>query len=530
MRGAANAALEDIATLTGLLAFHAHSRGERIAIEDGRQCLSFAQFHARTEVLAASLVALGLRRSDRVAFLGRNSAAYFELLFAAARMGGVVVPIGVRLTPSEIARIIADAGPAVMFVDAELRDLVTGCQMNVKELASEGDPFARWRNGDALVHDEPEPSAAVLQIYTSGTTGDPKGVMLSHANLLQQRVSDMRGGVPWGRWLDDDVSLVSMPISHVSGSGWGLYGFFHGARTVIVRDFDADRILDLIADARITKIFVVPAALQQMVEAQARAPRTLGLRHILYGGAPISRPLLDQVRVHFARADLVQLYGMTESSGSAVALFPDDHNADDERLLLAAGRALPGVRIAVADVDTGRILGAGSGEVLIQGPGVMLGYWGKPESTLEAIDKAGWLHTGDVGELAADGLLTIRDRLKDLIITGGENVYPGEVEGVLCLHPGVAEVAVVGLPDPVWGEAVTAFVVRRVGAALDAEDLRAWSRDRIAAFKSPRRVHFVSALPRNASGKILRKALRQNEHAEAASMPAYREDGSGGIG
>jgi fatty-acyl-CoA synthase len=331
--------------------------------------------------------------------------------------------------------------------------------------------------------------------------------MLSHANFFTalDGANDQRPD--WNIWTGDDVSLVAMPIFHIGGSGWGLLGFYHGAKGVVAREFDPTRVLDFIERSGITKLFMVPAAMQFVVrQPRAREVDFSRLKYMFYGASPIPAALLKECIDVFG-CGFVQVYGMTETTGSIVALPPEDHVAGSERMR-SAGKALPGVELAILDAN-GKPLQPGEvGEIATRSGFNMAGYWNLPEATARTIGRDGWLRTGDAGYLDRDGYLYIHDRIKDMIISGGENIYPAEVESAICDHPDIAEVAVIGVPDDQWGEAVKAIVVLKQGREATAADIINFVKQRIAGYKTPKSVEFVSALPRNASGKILRRHLR----------------------
>jgi long-chain acyl-CoA synthetase len=301
-----------------------------------------------------------------------------------------------------------------------------------------------------------------------------------------------------------------MPIFHIGGTGWGVTGLYNGAKGVIVREFDPGRVLDFIEQDRISKMFMVPAAMQIVVrQPRAREVDFSCLKYLLYGASPIPLDLLKECMEVFG-CGFVQMYGMTETTGTIVALPPEDHDPQGNARMRSAGKPLPGVEIAILD-ETGRRLGPDQvGEIATRSAANMSGYWNLPDATAKAIDSEGWLRTGDAGYLDQDGYVYIHDRVKDMIISGGENVYPAEVENAIFGHPAVADVAVIGVPDERWGEAVKAVVVKKPGAYASPEEIIAWARERIAAFKAPKSVDFMDALPRNPSGKILRRVLRES--------------------
>jgi acyl-CoA synthetase (AMP-forming)/AMP-acid ligase II len=456
---------------------------------------TFGELDASTSELAAGLVAgLGVRPGDRVAILDRNSDEYLELLLALDKAGAVGVPVNWRLTAPEVAAIVGDADPVALVVGDELR--ASADQVSCRVLGFGDLP----RGGDDPRRDREE--AVTWQLYTSGTTGLPKGAMLTNQNLL-----GLMGSLAFEapELAEGSRSLVAMPLYHIGGCGWGLAVLATGATAVVVREVVPTELLQVLAEQRVSTAFLVPAVLLFLTQVPGvEATDLSALRNVLYGASPISRDLLlRSVEVFGCR--FTQLYGLTETTGAITALRHEDHVGDR---LLSCGRAMFGNEVRVAD-PFGETSPAGEiGEVVYRGSGLMRGYWRRPDDTA-AVVRDGWFHTGDAGTMDADGFLYIRDRVKDVIVTGGENVYPAELEGVLAGHPAVADVAVIGVPDERWGEAVKAIVVRRSGAELTEPELIDWSRERLAGFKRPRSVDFTDAIPRNPSGKILKRELRE---------------------
>jgi acyl-CoA synthetase (AMP-forming)/AMP-acid ligase II len=506
------------ANLADMVRARAKTRGNAIAYEfEGRQT-SFAEFDVLTNGVANALIAEGVRPRERIAYLGKNSDFYFELLLGAMKANVVMAPVNWRLAGPEIAFIVEDCRASVLFVGPEFIGLVEKLRAQLPSvrrfIATEaGVPgwlnYAAWRDAQsgesANVPIGREDIA--IQLYTSGTTGKPKGAMLSHANFLNL-VEAGKGEKPdWNKWTEDDVSLVAMPIFHIGGSGWGVLGLYHGAKGVIAREFDPTKVLDFFEQSGITKLFMVPAAMQFVVrQPRARQVDFSRLKYMLYGASPIPAALLKECIEVFG-CGFVQMYGMTETTGTIVALPPEDHIEGLERMR-SAGKALPGVELAILDANGNRLPPGEVGEIATRSGSNMVGYWNLPEATAKTLDGDGWLRTGDAGYMDKDGYLYIHDRIKDMIISGGENIYPAEVESAICDHPDVAEVAVVGVPDEKWGEAVKAIVVMKPGKTAAVSDIINFTRERIAGFKTPKSVDFIEALPRNASGKILRRHLR----------------------
>ena len=512
---------DQMPTLGDVARYHARTRPESTALTfEGRES-TFADFDRNTNRVANALIAEGLKPGQRIAYVGKNSDAYFELLFGAAKAGVVMTPIGWRLAPPEVAYIVGDSQAPIVFVGPEvigLTEQVAG-ELSYRpkviameaEGAGENGLYEAWR--DAAPDSDPgvaiKASDVAVQLYTSGTTGRPKGAMLTHANILSGRRAAAEAQMPWNQWGPGDVSLVAMPVSHIGGTGWGIVGLYNGAKGVVAREFDPFKVLDFIEGDGISKMFMVPAALQIVVrQPRAREVDYSRMKYILYGASPIPLDLLRECMEVFG-CGFCQQYGMTETCGTIVYLPPEDHDPAGNPRMRSAGLPMPGVELKIID-EKGEPVPVGSvGEVATRSVANMAGYWNLDEATRATIGEDGWLRTGDAGYLDEDGYLFIHDRVKDMIISGAENIYPAEVESAVYGHPAVAEVAVIGIPDEKWGEAVKAVVALKPGATADAEDIIAFARTRIAAFKAPKTVDFIDALPRNASGKILRRELRE---------------------
>ncbi|MCX4149651.1 fatty acid--CoA ligase [Paraburkholderia madseniana] len=508
-------------TLAEIALRHALSRPESVAFSFQGRDTTFALFDRRTNQVANALVATGVAPGHRVAYLGKNSDRYFEIFFGAAKAGAVMTPIGWRLAPAEAAAILEDCGARVVFVGPDATgqaNAALACLANRPSVIAIDDAsiqsatsFDMWR--EVAPMDAPQveirPDDVALQVYTSGTTGRPKGVMLTHENLLAKHRELTRAQMDWYRWTPDDVSLVAMPVAHVGGSLWGIAGLLHGAKGVIAHEFDPLTVLDFIERDRISKMFMVPSALQIVVRQPRSREVNFGrLKYILYGASPIPLDLLRECMDVFG-CGFCQQYGMTETAGAIAYLPPEDHDPNGNPRMRAAGLPMPGVEIKIVDSLGNALPPHTVGEIVTRSCGNMAGYWRMPEATSATVDPDGWLRTGDAGYLDESGYLYIHDRVKDMIISGAENIYPAEVENAIYGHPGVAEVAVIGVPDEKWGEAVKAVIVLKPGAVANVEDILKFARTRIAGFKVPKSIDFVEALPRNASGKILRRQLQE---------------------
>jgi fatty-acyl-CoA synthase len=499
-------------TIGRWLADRARLTPERVAIRFLGGELTYAELDSRATRLAASLRARGLGRGDRLATLTHTSPDHVATLFACARLGVALQPISWRLAPAEVAYQLADAEPSLLLVSAEHEELAHAAASDTVSLAASsaasrsragvevariGDPTLE---ADGEVEDVARDDDPLLLVYTSGTTGKPKGALLTHANcfwtnLSFDRTTSLR---------DDDVVLQVLPQFHVGG--WNvqpLLAWWKGATVVLEPSFDAARALELIAEHGVTTMMGVPATYLFLSEQEGFATADLSsLRLAVVGGAPMPESLLETW--HARGIEVVQGYGLTEAAPNVLCLPPEDA----KRKLGFAGKPYPHVEVALRDADTGAFLdGAATGELVVRGPNVFAGYWRNDEATAAALTD-GWLSTGDVAERDEEGFYRIAGRIKDMVISGGENVYPAEIEDVLHAHPDIVEAAVVGVPDERWGEACAAFVVLRDGATASAETLAEHCRARLARFKVPKTFTVVDELPRSSMGKVSKDDLR----------------------
>jgi len=504
-------------TLSRLIREQAATIGDHIAFTFEGRDVTYAELDAAASQVAQALMAEGVTAGDRVAFLDKNSIECFELMFGAAKIGAVLCPVNWRLAPSEVAHIVNDAQARVLVVGLEFvpvidkieADLTAVRRILVLGAHPRHESYSVWRDRHAANDPDVEvsPDDVALQFYTSGTTGMPKGAMLSGASLaaLVPAANDVLG------LCADTVSLVVMPLFHVAGSGWALFGLYNGARNVMLRDVDLPAILDAIPTYGITDSVFVPAVLQFLLAApDVEAIDFSSLRTILYGASPISEDVLVASIKRFG-CKFVQAYGLTETNGAVVLLPAADHDpaGPHAHRLRAAGIAMPGVGLRVVDADGHDVSTGEIGEILIKSPSNMVGYWNMPEATAAALSPDGWFTSGDAGYLDDDGYLYIADRVKDMIISGGENIYPAEIESALMAHPAVADAAIIGIPDERWGETVKAIVVRAAGTEPTEHELIEWCRGRLATYKCPTTVDWADTLPRNPSGKVLKRELRE---------------------
>ncbi len=511
-----------IKTLDDVLRVHERGRPEKVAMRAGDRSWTYAKLYEESCRVAQGLLAEGVAPQERVAFLDRNVPEYFSLLFGSAMVNAVTLAVNWRLAPPEMEYILNHAQARVLLIGEEFLGHLAKMQLDtVKRILvlGEAGEFTRYEDWVAA-HDPIDPKlgcrddGTCYQLYTSGTTGLPKGVELTHRNLMA--AMDV-GASEWS--IDgDSVNMVAMPLFHIAGSGWAVGGFCQGAESILVREINPAQVLGLIESARVTNTLFVPAVLQ-MLCATPGVEKTdfSSLRSIVYGASPISEQVLAKSMSVFG-CGFVQVYGLTETTGAVTAMAEEDHDPGGPKahLLRSAGKPWGDVKIRIVDAETNRDLADGEvGEIWVRSRQNMKGYWRNEEATRESYPEGvdaggvGWFKTGDAGYMK-DGYLYIHDRVKDMILSGGENIYPAEIENVLMGHPQVADAAVIGVPSKKWGESVTAIIVDdpAAGPASD-EEIVAYCRERLAHYKCPTAIDRVQALPRNPSGKILKTELRE---------------------
>ena len=501
--------------------FQVASHPERLCIDDGSRSLTFALAEAEVGRIANGLIALGLGGGRRFGYLSKNSADMWLMYLAASRTGAVPIPLNYRLAPAEWCFILDDGSAEALFVGPGYDDAVAEI---IDQLPKIGSIISFDGTLDGAIHysawladqspSKPDCTVAsgdtFYQMYTSGTTGLPKGVIVTHANYAANLSQTINA-------IDDlpragDRAVVVTPLYHAAAVWISAFCTARGMSILLKTDFDAQDVVDTLDRERASFTFLVPA----MIQACLTSVPDIGerdwsaLKLLMYGASPIAEDVLRRALETFG-CDIYQAYGMTETTAILTLLGAEEHRralAGESHLLLAAGRPLPGTDVVIADPDD-RVLPSGElGQIMARGPQIVPGYWHLDEATADFL-KDGWAHTGDAGEIDSDGLLYIRDRIKDMVVSGGENIYPREVENVLFDHPEVVDAAVIGVPDEKYGEALMAVLVTHDGGEIATEEVIAFCRTKLGGYKVPRRVTFLEELPRNASGKVLKQELRK---------------------
>ncbi len=503
------------------LARRAEMTPDRTALVFGDRTWTYRSWNAEVQQVRHALRDAGVHAGDRVATVTFNEPEFLTLAFACWQSGVILVPLNFRLTGPELAFMLRDAGVHALLCGPDFLGTIDGIRggVPVRRYVSLG-PAPGWTAWDDWIGRMPAagwPHAVrddevALIMYTSGTTGLPKGAMLTHANILWNNINAMHAFAT----ADDERVLVCAPLFHIGGLNVvTLLAVQRGGTVHLMRSFDAKGVLDAIERYRIHSMFGVPAMFLFMSQQPDFSRRDLSsLTLLICGGAPVPEALIET----WGRrgVDFVQGYGLTETSPFCTLL----PRADLKRKVGSAGVAPMFTEVRLVDAENRPVPLGERGEIAVRGPNVMKGYWNRSEATAEAIDAEGWFHTGDIGRQDDEGYFYVLDRKKDMVITGGENVYPAEVESVLYEVPEVAEAGVIGLPDEKWGERVVAVVVRKPGASLSAEDIVAFACGRLARYKVPRQVEFVAALPRNAQGKVLKRVLREQFTNAGAAVGA----------
>jgi long-chain acyl-CoA synthetase len=488
---------------------YVHSLGRALRFYPGRaalacdgQRLTFSELGTRVEGIAGMLTSRGFGVGDRLALLLPNGPDFIELVYACSRLGVIAVPLNTRLSTKEIDEVLEDARPHGMARHSSLA--VPGVQLSWQQVIDE-EPLPISLDAVPKVFYDPE--AILGLIYTSGTTGQPKGVMVTHANVL----ADIHNFNYWMGYTEGGIYLHAAPIFHIADFPSMFAAPAFGASQITIPKFSAQTFCEIVEREHVTHTVLVPTMINLLTQFldvrknDARKYDLSSLQVLAYGGSPMAPELVHRTRELLPKVKLIQVYGLSET-GFLTGLQDQEHTEDK---LMSCGRPCPGVDIQVTKTSGKQADQGQAGELIARGANVMRGYWNNPEETAEAF-RDGFFRTGDIGHQDAAGYFYILDRLKDMIVTGGENVYSGEVEAVIYAHPAVREVAVFGVPDPQWGELVMACVVLKSGSTLTAEDLIAFCRRSLAAYKLPRRVEFSETdLPKSSSGKVLKKTLRE---------------------
>jgi acyl-CoA synthetase (AMP-forming)/AMP-acid ligase II len=507
--------LQELSCVADISRYQARINGPHTAmVFEGRET-SYTELDQRASRIANGLITAQCSPGTRIGYLGKNSDAYFEVLSGAVKANIVIAGVNWRLASPEIDYILNNAEAEILFVGAEFYAIIEQLRLSLTRVRqiiaidgghSEWLDFSQWRD----THSDTDPLLPialdddVVQMYTSGTTGHPKGVQLTNSNYLDLLDQAANGG--WGDWESCESTIIAMPIFHVSGANAGVIGLAQGLKNIIIRDVDPVVILDALEQYRVRYAFFVPAVILFLNSIPGVRDRDFSnLETILYGASPISQDVLTTAQEIF-KCEFCQLYGLTETGGGGTILLHEDHDPARGKLL-SCGKPTQSSRIRILGSNGTDAAPNEVGEILYRSDSLMKGYWKNDAATAKAIVD-GWFYTGDAGYLDEDGFLYIHDRIKDMIVSGGENVYPAEVENALFNHPDIADVAVIGVPDDKWGEAVKAVVVLNSGSTAKEEDIIAFSRDEIAGYKIPKSVDFVKALPRNPTGKLLKRELR----------------------
>ena len=501
-------------TMGDLITEQAAREPDRIGLIFEGETFTYAQMEERSNKAAALFQSLDVHRGDRIAWIAQNLAVFWDALFGAAKIGAVLTPINWRLAPTEISQILDDSGADILVAEQGFLDSLQAVGVKlpayVMVLGTGAGSFEdrlETANGDKQ-QSGVESDDIFVQLYTSGTTGLPKGVMLSHRAYHEFANASSPLGIVNPK-SDDEVALHALPHFHVAGINFGLMAIARTMPILQLRQFDPAAIVTAAQGDKPLNSFFVPAMIMMILEAakQMQVPLTK-FANMSYGAAPMPEPLLDVAMTAMPNASFTQVYGATENCGAVTYLDHENHRPGLKQRV-SAGKPWPRTSLKVCDPETGESLAQGkTGEIWMQSGAVMDGYWRRDDASSEVLVD-GWYKTGDAGFLDENGFLYVCDRIKDMIISGGENIYPAELENIMADHPAVMESAVIGVPDDKWGEIVKVFVVRRAGADLSADNVTDFLADKIAKFKLPRQVEFLDALPRNASGKILKTELRK---------------------
>ena len=494
-----------------ILDFHYEENPDAVSVSFNSVNYSNKIIYNNVNSLIRNLKNSELVPGDRIAILSKNNVAFIELLYAASKYGLVLVPLNFRLAYPEINFILSDSGSKILFYEPEFKEIVKQLEKDKLSLTSlikigldgqyegfnENEPSSKINNFNEIKN------IPVFQMYTSGTTGRPKGALISHSGILSLVE---HGKDRLGPFKDQANSLVCMPLFHIAGSAWLFFGLASNCNNILLVDINPKEILSILEKSNVTSTLMVPAVVQMVtIEAENRGIKVNNLENIVFGASPMPVDILKRAQKIFPKANFTHVYGMTETTGMFMSLDPLELKSG--RRLESCGTCFKNSKIKIVDKDNNELPSNVIGEIICKTDQIMDGYFNREESTEEAI-KDGWFYTGDAGYLDDDGYLFIRDRIKDVVISGGENIYPAEVENELMTYHSVLDCAVIGIPDEKWGEVVLAVIV--VDPSEFSENgIREFLKSRLAGFKNPKEFKIVEALPRNAAGKVTKGKLRE---------------------